>query len=624
MHNEEFGEVFERWLGTSELPKLKQNGGVKTCHQLQTSQSNGGEKVKMCNGNQPKRKSRDLRNNELEEISQNSCRTRSLPTKTKNGNVRNYRRLNNMQICTKDKFKDDKEWSDGLMADFEKLIQMELSQLTIETMKEDSKSQDSSGSPNSDSSVSTDSNSSTGSLKRNPRTFRRHFSEGSDGHGNGDAILLRVRPLAEEFQRRGSDSQLPPRRPKRIPSPVRIKDFFRSTSPFGTKGKIEISNNNTAEGKRICKNEMDIDVTTAVPAKRKAHTDRKIPFELQNFLTKIRPLGTRNRSPLRGESPGELSSGFNTMNSSIADAEDSLDAILSSVSTATQTSPALSRSSSFTWMSDCSSSIILNTPGSLSDVNDEKSSSSGRSSSSPARLQCENGCRSECDCATTGSRDSSGESRDSGDTQDTQEDTKKHQKLNRKETWEKIRRRHSELLRLGRKSYSEEVDVWVRRESVYTQTQEDGDTDREVGVEEHLDNVSKWLENDRFSDKPQGLPLRPKEPVDTNVKSLPLDKSRGSRPQHLSIAPLTIRSLPSPTECQNQPSSPSTASLKLVGTPMAPDLGNKSSSAPVIMKQTMALKKDLAKVEEDTKKLVGTGFSGYEAAKVSVGTSSGR
>lgn len=183
------------------------------------------------------------------------------------------------------------------------------------------------------------------------------------------------------------------------------------------------------------------------------------------------------------------------------------------------------------------------------------------------------------------------------------------QKLKRKETWEKIRRRHSELLRLGRKTYSDDVDVWVRRESVHTQTQEEGDTDRDTMEDESGDNVSKWLENDRFEEKLHGLPPRPKnDSVETNARSLPLDKNRGPRPLDLPIGPMTIRSLPSPTECEEQPSSPSTASLKLIGTPMAPDLGNKSSSAPVIMKQTMTLKKDLVKPEEDTKKLVSMTF----------------
>ena len=205
------------------------------------------------------------------------------------------------------------------------------------------------------------------------------------------------------------------------------------------------------------------------------------------------------------------------------------------------------------------------------------------------------------------------------------------QKLSRKETWEKIRRRDSELLRLGKRSYSDEVDVWIRRESVYTQTHEEerGDGSYEDILEEEQQqqqqttsssNVMKWLENDQFDDKLiQGLPPRPKNDytitTDSNVKSLPHEKNRGSnRPQHLCISPLTVRSLPSPTECeqqkqqdqqqQQQPSSPSTASLKLVGSPMTSDLGNKSSSAPVIMRDPLPTKKDFIKMEEHSKKSV--------------------
>lgn len=430
MFQEEFGEVFERWLGSSELSKLKQNGDIKSSSQC--PKTNASERTRnFVNGNQGKRKSREMKNSEIHEYCLNPYRTRSLPPKMKNGSGRNNQRLNNIYAYASEKAKaDEKEWSDGLMADFEKLIALELNQLTIDAMKQEKNNHVFSASPNSDSSASTDSNSSAGSLKGNSKTFRRHFSEGSDdsvvkdGVENGDAVLIRVRPLGDGFQRRGSDSQLPPRRPKRIPSPIRIKEFFRSTSPFGRRGKKEMSNAKRIDEGRGSYKMAESDIPPPVPTKKKKNNEKKIPVGLQNLLTKIRPSGSsgRNRSPLRGESPGELSSGFNTMNSSIEDAEDTLDAILSSVSTATQTSPALSRSSSFTWMSDCSSSLILNTPGSLSDVNDEKSSSSGRSSSSPARIQCENGCGSECDCATTGSRDSSGESRDSGD--NTQEDTK--------------------------------------------------------------------------------------------------------------------------------------------------------------------------------------------------------
>lgn len=327
--------------------------------------------------------------------------------------------MNNIYAYASQKAKaDEKEWSDSLMADFEKLIAIELSQLTIE--KENQKIKTVETSTCSDSSETTDTNGSIENLKSNSKSSRRSVSADSESRGdrgNGDAVLISVTPIEEGAQRRGSDSQLPPRRPRRMPSPVQIKEFFRSTSPFNKKGKKEIANCKKADDVRGVYKNTNTEIPPPVPNKRKKNTDRKIPMGLQNFLTKIRPMGTKSKSPSRGESPGELTSGFN---SSTGDAEDSLDALLSSVSIATQTSPSISRSSSFTWMSDCSSSIILNTPGSLSDINDEKSSSSGRSSSSPARLQCENGCGSECDCPTSGSRDSSGESRDA----DSQEETK--------------------------------------------------------------------------------------------------------------------------------------------------------------------------------------------------------
>lgn len=376
-------------------------------------------------------------------------KTRSLPLKSNSRNeIHKFRKFSNSSRIynfTAEKARAiEKEWSDNLMADFDKLIAKELTQLRIDAEKErlEEKKSKISTSPTSDSSGSS-SNGSTGSLKKNPRVYKRSLSDGPNlpiraptgkvtqkcFKQNGHAVLVKVSPLSEDEivpARRASDSELPPRKPRRIPSPEKIRELFRSTSPFRKSGKKEITslkNPPQEEEKfKVISNEF-YDEPPPLPAKKKKEPvqERKIPIELQNFLTKIRPQG-RNSSPLRDESPGDMtSSGFNPMDSSIGETEDIVDMILEnpSVSIATQTSPALSRSSSFTWMSDCSSSVVLNTPGSLSDANDDKSSTSSDHSSSspelPKRLRCDNGCGSECDCGTSGSRDSSPESTEGSD-----------------------------------------------------------------------------------------------------------------------------------------------------------------------------------------------------------------
>jgi hypothetical protein len=124
-------------------------------------------------------------------------------------------------------------------------------------------------------------------------------------------------------------------------------------------------------------------------------------------------------------------------------------------------------------------------------------------------------------------------------------------KVRRKETWERLRRRGSS----GRPSCGNCEEVWVRRESVETQTRED-------------------------------------------CSSLP----RAVRPRRLPIKPQHhLRSSPSPSEDRDSPSS---ASLTLTTAPLSAELGNKSSSAPLLVKKAVSPGAGGGKPEDNAKKRV--------------------
>jgi hypothetical protein len=122
--------------------------------------------------------------------------------------------------------------------------------------------------------------------------------------------------------------------------------------------------------------------------------------------------------------------------------------------------------------------------------------------------------------------------------------------VRRKETWERLRRRGSS----GRPPYGKCEDVWVRRENVETQTREDS-------------------------------------------CSLP----RAVRPRCLPIKPQHLRSSPTPSEDRDSPSS---ASLKLTTTSLSAELGNKSSSAPLLLKNAVSPGAGSGKPEENIRKRV--------------------
>ncbi|XP_025156537.1 uncharacterized protein LOC105186773 isoform X3 [Harpegnathos saltator] len=235
---------------------------------------------------------------------------------------------------------------------------------------------------------------------------------------------------------------------------------------------------------------------------------------------------------------------------------------------ATQTSPAISRSSSFTWVSDCDSpqaesqldSQSLQDESTLDPVSpqDTVDDDNRSSSSSQELLQSMDEISSGSLSPDTTDRASPLESGigtasppRSTDRRLTKPSTPN--KCHRKETWERIRRRPSKL---NSRSDKNSQDVWVKRESVHTQTKKNDDQYSQEAI-------------DSSSGLDDSLP-RIKAPRPTN---LPLCLSTAS--SSLSSGEL----LETPPRA---PSSPSAASLQLKPEPLAVEMGGKSSSAPLL------------------------------------------
>ncbi|XP_025991296.2 stAR-related lipid transfer protein 13 isoform X2 [Solenopsis invicta] len=236
---------------------------------------------------------------------------------------------------------------------------------------------------------------------------------------------------------------------------------------------------------------------------------------------------------------------------------------------ATQTSPAISRSSSFTWVSDCDSPQAeshLDTqslqdestldPVSPQDTVDDDNRSS---SSSQDLLQSMDEISSGSLSPDTTDRASPLESGigtasppRSTDRRLTKPSTPN--KCHRKETWERIRRRPSKL---NSRNDKNSQDVWVKRESVHTQTKQIDDqysqdaVDSSSGLDDSLPRIR--------TPRPTNLPLCLSTTASSSLSSGEL--------------------LETPPRA---PSSPSAASLQLKPEPLAVEMGGKSSSAPLL------------------------------------------
>ncbi|XP_020285072.1 uncharacterized protein LOC109855333 isoform X2 [Pseudomyrmex gracilis] len=138
---------------------------------------------------------------------------------------------------------------------------------------------------------------------------------------------------------------------------------------------------------------------------------------------------------------------------------------------ATQTSPAISRSSSFTWVSDCDSPQVIFEPSALDSVSQDTVDYSTCSLSSQDLLQSMDEISSRSLSSDSTDRASPLESGIGTASPPRSTDRRLNKlavnKYHRKETWERIRRQSSKM-RLRSDKHSQ--DVWIKRENTHAQT----------------------------------------------------------------------------------------------------------------------------------------------------------
>ncbi|KAJ8678658.1 hypothetical protein QAD02_014445, partial [Eretmocerus hayati] len=247
---------------------------------------------------------------------------------------------------------------------------------------------------------------------------------------------------------------------------------------------------------------------------------------------------------------------------------------------ATQTSPAISRSSSFTWVSDCDyphqevrslqDEIVLNTASPQNTVDDDNRSSSSSQDLLQSMDEISSGSLSP-DAIDRASPLESGIGTASPPRSTDCRSAKAltppkvpytsaaKQNLHRKETWDQIRRASSNSY-LTQHKQEDDGNVWVRRESVHTQTR----------AEELEYSPERMDSSSGFDDSlPRARVLRP---TDLPLGSSPIVSNSISSVELRSSAPVT-RPL----------ASPSAASLHLKTCVSLPvELVSKSTSAPML------------------------------------------
>ncbi|CAG5093803.1 Protein of unknown function [Cotesia congregata] len=227
-------------------------------------------------------------------------------------------------------------------------------------------------------------------------------------------------------------------------SPVQLKTFF----PLNNNGH------------------NDVAVGCDLPSGRKNSSDTSIESGKSDKFVKNEFRKAPNDDSSRSVSPMET---FNCSNM------------------ATQTSPAISRSSSFTWVSDCDSprdESALDLAASPQDTVDDDNRSSSSSQDLVQSLDEISSGSTSPDNTDRASPLESGIGTASPPRSTDRRSIKPliNNKCCRKETWERIRRRPSKL---NSRSDKNSTDVWVRRESVYTQTR-----NQDKGSQEAVDSSS--------------------------------------------------------------------------------------------------------------------------------------
>ncbi|XP_015119035.1 uncharacterized protein LOC107042491 [Diachasma alloeum] len=186
---------------------------------------------------------------------------------------------------------------------------------------------------------------------------------------------------------------------------------------------------------------------------------------------------------------------------------------------ATQTSPPISRSSSFTWVSDCESpresrldirslqdESVLD-PSAQDTVDDDNRSSSSSQDLLQSMDEISSGSISPDTTDGASPLESGiGTASPPRSTDRRIINPSTSNKCHRKETWEKIRRRPSKLS--SRYDKSRSADVWVKRESVHTQTNENIDQAfQENNDSSSQDDTLPRTKPSRSSNLPLGLTM---------------------------------------------------------------------------------------------------------------------
>ncbi|XP_031782029.1 stAR-related lipid transfer protein 13 isoform X2 [Nasonia vitripennis] len=427
-------------------------------------------------------------------------------------------------------------------------------------------------------------------VKRSPfsRLLKRHKHAPDYRDSSAEAILVRVSSLPDQdLVKAGTLRDTDTCRKKRAVSPLTLRsDVTAKRLSESDKDVTQISPVELRRFQVAKSNANDVAVSCDFPEVERSEVDEEplvtknngddkaivdeqnsrsasLPISLQSILSRLTKSGGSwcpNSPPMEGLACSDM---------------------------ATQTSPAISRSSSFTWVSDCESphhdlhadagslqdETILNPASPQNTVDDDNRSSS----SSQDLLQSMDEISSGSLSPDTTDRASPLESGigtasppRSTDRRLVKPPTSSStgtilpatNKCHRKETWERIRRRPSKL-NSSHDQHEDEASVWVKRESVHTQTRSAADEERDYS-QEAVDS-SSGLDD---SLPRTGKPARP--------NNLPLGLSTTAS-SSVSSGELVDTSLPRAL------SSPSTASLQLKTTePVAIELAGKSTSAPLL------------------------------------------
>ncbi|XP_058793829.1 stAR-related lipid transfer protein 13 isoform X2 [Phymastichus coffea] len=453
-------------------------------------------------------------------------------------------------------------------------------QLTYEVIGCRSKSLDNHNKPSSAPSTPTE-------VKRTPfsRLLRKHKHTPIYRDTSADAVLVRVSSLPDQDLVNLSNDRKASVNKSSSNNEVSKKN--RSMSPI-------LSLRSDASAKRLSESDKDVTRISSIELKRFNANDVAVGCDLpgtivtsNGHLKAIVSLADGNtRSGSLPISLQSLLSRLTKSNGSCCSSSPPAES-LACVDMATQTSPAISRSSSFTWVSDCESphqelngdvfvrslqdETILNPTSPQNTVDDDNRSSSSSQDLLQSMDEISSGSLSP-DATDRASPLESGIGTASPPRSTDRRLAKplpsvstnsppSAGKCHRKETWERIRRRPSKLASSSsQQPHDWGSNVWVKRESVHTQT-----TDETTASPAQANSLEAVDSSSGLDD------------------SLP--RAKTARPSDLPLAPLSTTASSSLSSSElvtctppRGPSTPLAVSLQ----PLNVEYASKSNSAPFL------------------------------------------